>query len=111
MNIRRIEETDFRRCDIRVFQDFSNRNKAFIRTLARNDIVVFVSKRRNQMLFIHGFTTFGTGTALQSIRHRIVHGAWSPLMLKDYAIAAGLQIDGLQKFEEHFRRISARRAN
>lgn len=113
MNIRRIEETDFRRCDIRIFSEFQDSNAAFAKKLAENDIVVFLSKKRDQMLFIHGFTYFNGGAArpeamaLQSIRHRIVSGTWNPLMLKNYAEEAGLQIEGLSRFEDHFKNLVA----
>ena len=113
MNIRRIEETDFRRCDIRIFAEFRNNNTSFVKKLAKDDIVVFISKQRNQMLFIHGVTEFFAADgssireALQSIRHRILGGAWSPLMLKNYAEEAGLQIEGLSRFEDHFKNLVA----
>jgi len=111
VNIRRVEETDFRRCDIRIFTEFRNNNAGFVKKLAKDDIVVFISKQRNQMLFIHGFTEFFAADgssireALQSIRHRIVGGAWNPLMLKNYAEEAGLQIEGLSRFEDHFKHL------
>lgn len=103
MRIKQIETAHFGKSELTIFNEFANKNKAFVATLTRNDIIVFVSKQGNQLRFVHNFANFGDNQiALQSSLHRIMRGTWNPLRLKDYASEVGLDIDGLRRFEEHY---------
>jgi len=113
VKIKKVVQTDFRRNDVSIFSAFQKENLPLLRRLKEDDMIVFVSKTGNQLLFIHGFTEFpgdqnrALGTALQSIRHRILSGTWNPLMLRNYAIAAGLDVEGLALFEDHYKHLVA----
>lgn len=114
MNIKRVAEADFRRADLGIWTLFCSEtkgrkfvNRALVESLTADDVVAFVSKRGNQLLFIHGFERLATvrgdeRTMLPSIRYRIVNGTWSPYMLANYAKDAGIEVEGLKSFEEHF---------
>jgi hypothetical protein len=114
MRIKRVIEADFRRADLGIWLEFTNTkrnrvytNRAFIQSLRTDDVVVFVSKGGNQLLFVHGFENLRTEAGdervmLPSVRYRIVKGTWSPYMLSVYAKAANMPITGLKTFEQHF---------
>jgi len=120
MRIKRVVEADFRRADLGIWLEFCNAktnrtyaNKAFIESLKADDVVVFVSKLGNQLLFVHGFENLRTEAGderimLPSVRYRIVKGTWSPYMLSVYATAANMPITGLKTFEQHFGHIKDR---
>lgn len=107
MRIRRIEKANFRKSEFTIFQEFSAKNEAFVAKLQPDDVVVFVAGSGTIMYFMHDFVSFNDNDgsekiALQSLKHRIVGGAWNPLRLKNYAAEAGLKIEGLKYFEEHY---------
>ena len=118
MRIRYIETADFRRCDLSLFQMFYQDHMLFTQSLKKDDVVVFVSKKGNQLLFVHGFVHINEGyegarferTVLASTRYRLLNTTWNPLMLANYAEAAGLKIQGLKLFEEHYKELVAARA-
>ena len=110
MRIRYIETADFRRCDLSLFQLFYQNHMLLTQSLKKDDVVVFVSKKGNQLLFVHGFVHIDLRTALVSTRYRLTSGTWNPLMLANYAKAAGLKIQGLKLFEEHYKELVAARA-
>ena len=111
MRIKQIKEADFRSSELSLFREFSARNRSVAQQLRRDDVVVFVSKTGNQILFVHGFTPFLEGPngarreALMSIRHRIIGGTWNPLRLANYALEAGIEVQGLRLYEEHLKRM------
>lgn len=102
MRIKRVVEADFRRSDFGLFSLFQKENRPFVEALGKNDIVVFVSKRGNQLLFIHGFGEIDSRPVLPSVKYRLLQGSWNPLMLRNYAEKAGMKIDGLKMFEDYF---------
>lgn len=114
MNIKCVMEADFRRADLGIWTLFCAEtkgrkfvNRALVESLTADDVITFVSKRGNQLLFIHGFEHLATDhgderTMLPSTRYRLVRGTWSPYMLVNYAAAAGIKVTGLKSFEEHF---------
>ena len=114
MNIKRVAEADFRRADLGIWTLFCSEssgrklvNRVLVESLTKDDVVAFVSKRGNQLLFIHGFEQLKTicgdaRTMLPSVRYRIVNGTWSPYMLANYALNAGIKVEGIKSFEEHF---------
>lgn len=108
MRIKQIEAADFR-CSARtMFERFRVKNKHVVSALNDTDVIVFISKMGNQLLFVHGYTDFpedliGQRRALQSVRHQILNGTWNPMALANYAQAAGLDIQGLRLFEEHYK--------
>ncbi len=115
MRIKRVVEADFRRSDLGVFERFFQKNRGFVESLNKDDVIVFVSKAGNQLLFIHGFSTVETAARdarliLPSVKYRIIRGSWNPLMLRNYAEAAGLSIDGLKLFEEHYQHLLGKAA-
>ena len=114
MRIRRVVEADFRWSEYGIWVKFLNKkknrvyvNRSFVSTLKVDDVVLFISKKGNQLLFVHGFENLRNEAgdeliSLPSNRHRIVKGTWSPYMLVTYARRAGVNITGLKTFEQHF---------
>jgi len=107
MRLRLVQEADFRTTEIGIFQAATKKEQI---DLGPNDVLVFVSIKRNQVLFIWrpytvDLTKFGTwrrgeATVFRSERLRLDRSTWSPTMIQNYAEAVGLQLDGLRRFED-----------
>lgn len=113
MKLKYIETVNFRQTEQTNFEALpaSVRSK-----LGEGDVVLFVSKGGNQLVFVHGFVRLEGDRrvpqildVLRSERFRMSGGTWNPLMLKNYADEAGIKLDGLQRFEQHYARIVAER--
>ncbi len=104
MRIREIVSADFRNCERTLYSDYLRTAK-----LPRADeIVVFISLKGDQLLFVHGWQAVHNPggpnhLVLKSSRHRIANGTWNPLLLRNYVNAAGLEIEGLRRFEDYYR--------
>lgn len=115
MRIKKIVEADFRLSDASLFEEFSKKNRELVGSLGSSDVVAFLSLSGTQILFIHGFeqlkpTSDNITTdrkMLPSTRYRLLNGTWNPLMLRNYAEAAGMKIEGLKLFEEHYKELRA----
>lgn len=110
MRIRRIEKANFCKSERTLFEEFTKKNQTFVRSLGPEGVVVFLSLTGNQMLFVHGFHRIDEGyphavQVLMSIKYRIVGGTWNPMRLANYAKEAGLKIEGLKLFEEHYQHL------
>lgn len=120
MRIRRVVEGDFRWSEHGVWLKYVNEkknskyvNRALLKTLNKDDVIVFISKTGNQLLFIHGFEDLENGEGeirmmLPSQRYRIVNGTWDYHMLVDYGKKAGVKVTGLPTFHEHFSHVRDR---
>lgn len=117
MNIKQIEEADFRCSELTIFEKFSKKNREVVERLKREDVLVFISRSGNQFLFVHGFTKFAGNDsavderkqALCSVRHRIIGGTWNPLRIRNYLAEAGIQVTGIPRFEDHYHRLTSNR--
>ena len=120
MRIRCVVEGDFRWSEYGVWLKYVNEkkngkyaNRALLRTLGVNDVIAFVSKTGNQVLFIHGFQDLENAKGeirmmLPSKRHRIIDGTWDYRMLVDYAEKEGIKIVGLPAFRDYFSHVRDR---
>jgi hypothetical protein len=95
VRLRRIEEASFNCSEKTLFMNLTNKVR---NDLKGNDAVCFVSKGGNQMLFVWR----QAGEILASVRLRLLHGTWDPLMLQNYANEVGLELEGLPRFEIYF---------
>jgi hypothetical protein len=105
MRVRLIKEMDFRRNDRTLYLQVEKDIK-----LGPRDVACFVAKSRNQILFVHRPSSIETRyksdpLVYHSIRLRLSHGTWDPLMLKEYAAEAGIQLEGLMGLKEVLRRV------
>lgn len=107
MKIREIVTGDFRRCEKTLFEEYCKFNR--IHMLRPGEVIVFLSQKQDQLLFVYGWTSVedpdfvANRLVLRSARHRLMHGTWNPLMLRNYANAAGLAIEGLRRFEDFYK--------
>lgn len=121
MRLRYIETVHFGKSELTNFRDLLRRRPEFGKdgnpaVLRKNDVVVFVSKTGNQMLFVSGFVflksdpvTAGAKerkpVVLRSVRLRLPGNVqWNPLMLADYAREVGIELKGLELYEEYIKK-------
>jgi hypothetical protein len=111
-----IEHCDFRCSEWTNLQRILRSHKL---KLGKSDVVAMVSGNGKQIVFCYahdsvGYTD-GRGLArktdvVQSLRYRITGGgSWDPIMLVNYAEAAGIELIGLKKFEQHYKEIQQRK--
>ena len=110
MRIKFVAEADFRWADVGIFKRFAAANAALVAKLQEHDVIAFVARKGNQILFIHGFEQIANarGTPVELLattRYRLLSGTWNPLMLRNYAEGAGLKIEGLKSFEDYYRKL------
>lgn len=116
LRLRLIALVDFRKSELTNFNEVSA--PAHIR--ATNDCVMLVNKQGTQLVFVYGFSNVTdsrepaegaqTHQVLHSERLRLTSGRWNPLMLANYAQRAGIELEGIRRFEEHYRQALAARA-
>jgi hypothetical protein len=107
MRLRHVATVDFRRSELSNYEDVV-REHAQLSKLGKDDVVLFLSRSRDQLIFVHGFSQVEGGTGksvfIRSVRLRMVRGAsWNPLMVVNYAKQVGIQLKGLKTFEEHYK--------
>lgn len=85
-------------------------------TLNKGEVICFYSARGDQVVFVYRKITVEGADGkrafevLASQRLRLISGeTWNPLMLGNYAQRAGLKIDNLKLFQEHFVRMQEER--
>jgi len=91
-------DVDFRKNEWTNYQEFK-KSKKFPGELANNEAILFVSKSRNQLIWVLNIFE-DEKIIVDSRRWRIFGGTWEPLMLQNYAESAGLHLVGLRRFEE-----------
>lgn len=107
---------DFRKSELTLFTEVTKKNRGL--KVGATDVVALISGNGKQVKFIHGFTQMAviggrtmeeTGKStriLKSDTFRIDGaGSWNPLMLANYAAAVGIELIGLKKFEETYRKL------
>lgn len=104
MRLRYVETTDFRRSELTCWLDIVSRRPE-LRRLKGEDVVLLVSMSGDQLVFLHGFSEVRGKEVLRSTRFRIQNSQWNPMMLANYAKAAGIQLAGLKTYEEHVERL------
>jgi len=108
MRLRYIERADFRKSEQTNFVEVQRRQKL---ELGAKDVVMLISTKGNQLVFVHGFDQYQNGVTrqiLRSERLRLTSGTWNPLMLANYAESVGIKIDGIKRFEEHYKALAER---
>lgn len=104
---------DFRRNEVSLLAALP---RGWLGSLRGNDCIVFVSGTGNQVLFVWRPVVVGTiaGTTRYAEHERIAYvssrlrlnvGTFNPEMLANYAAAVGLNFDGIERFEERYRRL------
>lgn len=111
MRLKHIAKVDFRKSEATNFDTFrrARATKAVVASLGAGDLIMFINMSEDQLVFIHGFDTVSDGKqtlrVLSSRRLRISGGRWNPLRLANYAEEVGLQLDGLKRFEDYYKRL------
>lgn len=111
LNLRFIDHVSFVKSELTNFNELLKKRKM---TLGKDDVAALVSLGGDQIIFVYGFTSVSSnGLArliLRSQRWRISgSGQWDPRMLANYASEVGIQLNGIQRFEQHYRRLQAGR--
>lgn len=107
-------DTDFRKSEYTQLMELREERPKMVDGLRGSDVVCFVSRQRNQVVFVRATRMVANGrggevAVVASVRWRIPSGGtWHPLMLANYARACGMRLDGVPLFEEHFKRILER---
>ena len=114
MRLKLIHRGDFRKSELTLFNEAMKAHKGL--KLGSDDCVLFISGNGKILKFVYGFTeqevmrystketTGNTTKILESTVYRIDgSGTWNPLMLRNYADAAGVSLIGLKRFEQHYR--------
>ena len=79
--------------------------------LKAGEVALFVSKRGAQLLFFSATSELSDGrVVLDTHRLQLQGGTWNPLRIKEYAEKIGIDLQGLQGFEEHYKEAAERRA-
>lgn len=106
-------DVDFRYNEFGQYDTF-RASKAFTGKLAQDEAYLFVSKSRNQLLWV---MNVGKSEALEgreiidSRRWRIRgHAQWTPSMLEDYAGEVGIKLLGISRFKEQYAQFITRKA-
>lgn len=106
MRLRYIEAVDFRKSEYHNFMDIQKRAKL---DLSKDDCILLISHGGNQLIFVYGFANLQNGYSgrqvLRSERYRLLRGTWEPMMLADYAEQVGIKLEGIKKFEEHYKHL------
>ena len=100
LRLRHVAQVGFNRSEM---TNFLSLPASVRRRLKGNDAVAMVSKTGNQIVFVYAPKSHEKKTVFQSARLRIQGSSgWNPLMLANYAEAAGINLVGLKKFEEYY---------
>lgn len=106
VRLRLIAQVNFRKSEATNYNEHDSAGTLPPR-MAPGDVVCFLSKRRDQLVFVTPRTEHRLNghpiQVLASRRLRISGGHWEPLMLQNYADEVGLEIEGLKRYEEHYR--------
>lgn len=113
MRLRYVQmESDFRQSEQTHLLELRKRERRLVDGLKAKDVVAFVSRKQNQILFVQATRTVrdtarGTDVkVIASVRWRLPDGGtWHPLMLGNYARAVGIHLEGVRLFEEHYREL------
>lgn len=115
--LRAIIEVSFVKSEMTNFEEAfqSKKYRDLILQMDRSDILCFISKQHNQLVFLRGFTKVSTVGAswivLFSQRMRIRRGPgfsdeFEPTMLANYARDCGIELIGIKLFENHLKRLT-----
>lgn len=110
MRLKYIETVDFRKSEATNFFEQSKKQKW---SLKSGEVVCFVSGRGNQIVFVHPAevndfvgSAKARGMIIRSERLRLTSGSWNPLMLANYAKEMGIELEGIKRFEEHYKALT-----
>jgi hypothetical protein len=94
---------------------YSREYHKLIRSMDPNDVICLASIGQNQLQFVHGYIEGKTKgrkswMVLFSQKMRIKRGpgladTFEPLMLANYARYVGIELIGIELFEEHFKHL------
>lgn len=100
-----VVEADFRKNEATNFAEWSKKH-----SVKPGQVVLFLSKSKDQMVFVHGFSALKVSDAIRRVlwseRLRLDRGTWNPLMLVNYAERVGLGLVGLKRFEDFYKKLT-----
>jgi hypothetical protein len=106
LRLRYIDAVDFRASEMTNYM-LALRKQPSLGRFKSNDAVLFLSKKRDQLIFVYGFFMTngedGVRRFLRSERLRLDGGTWDALMLQNYANDVGIRLEGIKTFEEHLK--------
>jgi len=106
VRLKYIERVDFRKSELTNFFALKKRS------LRSGEVACLVSTSGLQVIFVyapnhvHGGPDDPDREVLRSERLRLTSGGrWNPMMLGNYALQVGLNLEGIQLFESHYKRL------
>lgn len=106
LRLRFVGVTDFRKSEQTMFDEMMKERPL---RLGENDVVMFRSGRGDQLVFVQRKETVGGNgrEILPSRKLRVSWGAWSEIMIADYARMVGISLENLPTLEQFFSRLRA----
>lgn len=107
MRFKMLSKTSFKASERTMFDTLKAAHPRL--SVGEHDVVVFLSKAEDQMVWCYGYTRLADGSSvLQTRRLRLTAGKWDILRLKDYASRVGVRVDDWGVFERGLRQAQAR---
>jgi hypothetical protein len=103
MRLRSIDRVDFRKSEL------TNVLAMKKRSLRVGEVVCLVSSRGDQIIFAYAMSEVSEedGTERQVLRSEKLRltsgGSWNPMMLANYALDVGIELEGIKLFESHYK--------
>jgi len=118
MRLKLVYQGNFCKNERTLFEEALKQNDV---QLGPDDCVLLVSKggkllkfvrRSREISYVNGSGKNGHSTTiLASDTYRITgYGKWSPLMLSNYAAEVGVELEGIKKFEAHYKVLRGEKA-
>ena len=115
LRLRAIIGVSFQKSEATNFEEIRSGNKfgPLLRRLTDGDVICMVSKRLDQLVFVHGYEDLKNGSSwklLSSRRIRVIRARglsrqFEPKMLANYAKQAGIELVGIKLFEQYYEKL------
>ncbi len=110
MRLKYIDTCSFQRSEATNFADLKKKNKW---VLLPGEVACLVSMTGDQLVFVYGHRDADPNPDdPNGVVFPVVHSErlrlsgrqkWNPMMLANYAAGVGMKLEGLKRFEEHYR--------
>lgn len=109
MKLRYIHEGDFRKNEHTNYLEAVKKGRV---KLGANDVIAVLNSRRTMIRFVWSAVEIDYTPKRGEVRSvnvigsrmlRLLSGHWEPLMLANYAGEVGIKLDGLKKFQDHYK--------
>jgi hypothetical protein len=116
MRLKFIEHVDFRKSELTNYQAMQKLvSSKKVHALRAGEVACFVSGRGDQIIFVYPMDSVSEedGTERRVLRSEKLRlaagGSWNPMMLGNYAMEAGIELEGIRLFESHYKDVLVQR--